>query len=157
MKVHQLSFGGEILERGFWLYIWRVRCKSHLFLYVGRTGDSSSRFAASPFARLGQHLDIRPKASANMLLRHIRSRELEPRRCKYTLIAVGPIFPEQNSLAAHRKHRDIVAPLEAALARHLRAQGHDVCGTHSSKHSLDGRLFAQVLGKLNGVIEANAR
>jgi len=152
MRTHQLTFGGAVLERGFWLYVWRVSCGSHLFLYVGRTGDSSSRFAASPFARIGQHLDIRPKASANMLLRHIRTRGLDPQRCTYDLIAVGPVFPEQKTIEAHRKHRDIVAPLEAALAQHLRAKGHDVCGTHSSKHPLNTKLFSQVLRKLDGLI-----
>ena len=152
MKTHQLSFGGAILERGFWLYVWRVTCKTHLFLYVGRTGDSSSRFAASPFGRIGQHLDVRPKASANMLLRHIRSRNLEPTQCSYKLIAVGPIFPEQRTIEEHRKHRDIVAPLEAALAQHLISKGHDVCGRHSSRHPLDRRLFAQVLSKLGRLI-----
>lgn len=152
MNVHHFSFGGPLLERGFWLYVWHVTCKSHLFLYVGRTGDSSSRFAASPFARVGQHLDIRPKASANMLLRHIRDRGLEPQHCTYKLIAVGPIFPEQKDLDTHRRHRDIMAPMEVALAQHLRAKGHDVCGIHSSKHPLDKKLFSQVLGKLNGLI-----
>ncbi|MGA8005125.1 MAG: hypothetical protein WCA17_03415, partial [Burkholderiales bacterium] len=79
MKAHQLSFGGAVLERGFWLYVWRVTNGTKRFLYVGRTGDSSSQFAASPFARIGQHLDLRPKASANMLHRHIRSRGLDPK------------------------------------------------------------------------------
>lgn len=129
-----------------------MTCGSQLFLYVGRTGDSSSRFAASPFGRIGQHLDLRPKASANMLLRHIRSRGLDPKRCSFKLIAVGPIFSEQKTLEAHRKLRDIVAPMEAALAQHFRAKGHDVCGSHSSRLPLDAKLFAQVLGKLGNLI-----
>lgn len=87
-----------------------------------------------------------------MLLRHIRNRGLDPQRCSFKLIAVGPVFPEQKNLEAHRKHRDIVAPMEAALAQHLRAKGYDVCGSHSSKHPLDAKLFAQVLGKLGSVI-----
>lgn len=152
MNTHELTFGGAFLERGFWLYIWRVTEAQHLFLYVGRTGDSSSKYAASPFARLGQHLDVRPKATANMLLRHVRARGLDPVRCTYELIAVGPIFSEQKSLLEHRKHRDIVAPLEAALAQHLRSKGHDVVGTHSSKHPVDSKLFSQVLKELNGRI-----
>ena len=60
--MQQVRFEGALLERGFWLYVWRVRQESREVLYVGRTGDSSSRFAASPFSRLSQHLDIRPKA-----------------------------------------------------------------------------------------------
>lgn len=152
MKLHQLSFGGAVLERGFWLYVWRVTSGKHKFLYVGRTGDSSSRFAASPFARIGQHLDLKPQASANMLLRHIRTRGLDPQRCSFKLFAVGPVFPEQETLSAHRKYRDIIAPMEAALAQHLRAKRHDVCGNHSSKHPLDNKLFAQILVKLGNQI-----
>jgi hypothetical protein len=152
MKVHHLSFGGAVLERGFWLYVWRVSCGPHLFLYVGRTGDSSSKFAASPFARIGQHLDIRPKASANMLLRHIRKRGLDPQRCNFKFISIGPVFSEQKTLQAHRHHRDRIAPMEAALAEYLRTKGHDVCGSHSSKHPLDRNLFGQVLRKLDGVV-----
>jgi hypothetical protein len=152
MKVYQLSFSGTVLERGFCLYVWRVTCGKELFLYVGRTGDSSSRFAASPFTRVGQHLDLRPKASANMLLRHIRKRSLDPQRCNFKLIAIGPVFPEQSTLAAHRHHRDMIAPMEAALAEYLRAKGHDVCGSHSSKLKLNTELFGQVVKKLNGLI-----
>src|SRR5262249_37403040 len=110
VRAIRVRFGGAILERGFWLYVWRVRCRKHVFYYVGRTGDSSSRYAASPFSRVGQHLDIRPRATANMLLRHIRSRRLDARQCSYELLAVGPLFPEQSNLVDHRRHRDIVAP-----------------------------------------------
>jgi hypothetical protein len=72
--------------------------------------------------------------------------------CSYKLIAVGPIFPEQSSYKAHEIHRDIVAPLEAGLAQHLRTKGLDVCGSHSSRHPLNKKLFAQVLGKLKGLV-----
>ena len=152
MKVHQVSFSGAVLERGFWLYVWRVTNEGKQFLYVGRTGDSSSRFAASPFARIGQHLDLRPKSGANMLLRHIRSRGLDPERCSFKLITIGPVFPEQKTLEDHRKYRDVVAPMEAALAEHLRVKGHDVCGSHSSKHPPDAKLFARVLAKLGNLL-----
>lgn len=78
MFIHEIGFRGALLERGFWLYVWRVRQDSREALYVGRTGDSSSRFAASPFSRLSQHLDLRPKASANMLLRNLQTRGAYP-------------------------------------------------------------------------------
>ena len=152
MRTHQLNFNGAFLERGFWLYVWRVTEGSHSFLYVGRTGDSSSKYAASPFARLGQHLDVRPKASANMLLRHVRAQGLELVRCTFELIAVGPIFSEQKTLQEHRKYRDIIAPLEAALAHHLRSKGQEVVGTHPNKHPVDEKLFSQVLKELHGRI-----
>ena len=76
MRLPHLKFSGAILERGFWLYAWRIENGSREFFYVGRTGDSSSQYAASPFSRLGQHLDIRPNATANMLLRHVRRLKL---------------------------------------------------------------------------------
>jgi hypothetical protein len=119
MRAHRLEFTGAILERGFWLYVWHVTCARKSFVYVGRTGDSSSRYAASPFNRLGQHLDLRESATANMLKRHIERAGLDPAASKFKLFAVGPIFPEPKGIRLHRMHRDIVAPLEAALARHM--------------------------------------
>jgi hypothetical protein len=70
---------------------------------------------------------------------------MDPLAATFELFAVGPIFPEQPNLDAHRKYRDIVAPLEAALARHLTDRGFVVVGTHSSKHPFDRKLFSKVL------------
>jgi hypothetical protein len=42
--------------------------------------------------------------------------------------------------------------MEAALAQYLRAKGHDVCGSHSSKYKLDAQLFGQIVRKLNSLI-----
>ena len=144
MKIHHINFTGAILERGFWLYVWRIQSGVQVFFYVGRTGDSSSRFAASPFSRLSQHLDVRHKAKANMLLRHIREMGLDPLACKFDLIALGPLFPEQSTLEFHRKFRDRIAPLEAALSTHLRSKDLTVVGKHSSNTSADPRLLAKV-------------
>jgi len=124
MRLHSLEFDGAVLERGFWLYVWQVRCGRQKFAYVGRTGDSSSRFAASPFSRVGAHLDIRPKAKANALLRHVKSLGFDPLRCSFKMVAVGPLFPEQGTIGRHRLIRDIVAPLEARLAAHLRGKAY---------------------------------
>ena len=89
-----------------------------------------------------------------MLLRHIRKAGLDPARSRYELLAVGPIFPEQRTLSTHRKYRNIVAPLEAALARHVEGLGYTVVGTHSSKHPLDARLFGKVLRHAKPLLEA---
>ena len=144
MQIHRLKFSGSILERGFWLYAWRIENGDREFYYVGRTGDSSSRFAASPFSRLGQHLDVRPNASANMLLRHIRRLGFEPIACKLELIAFGPIFPEQSTLELHRKFRDRIAPLEGALAAYLRSKGLEVVGSHNAKGLSDPKLLEEI-------------
>jgi len=136
VKIHHIRFSGAILERGFWLYIWRIQSDTRTFFYVGRTGDSSSKYAASPFSRLGQHLDVRQTATANMLLRHVRKMGLDPLACNYELIALGPLFPEQPTLDLHREIRDRIASIEAELASYLRAKGLEVVGNPSQPISL---------------------
>lgn len=113
-------------------------------LYVGRTGDSSSKYAASPFNRLGQHLDIRPKATANTLLRNIKAEGFNPAQCEFELTSIGPLFPEQETLEEHRKYRDIIAPLEVALAEYLKSKGHKVLGNHPKPRPKDEELFTQI-------------
>ncbi len=142
-------FDGRLLRRGFWLYVWAISCGDTEFLYVGRTGDSSSRYASSPFSRIGQHLDLRPNGKANSLLRNIKAAGLVPTDCSFELFAIGPLFEEQSDMDAHRTHRDIVAPLEAALANHLSAGGYRVLGKHGSKKNLDEALFRMVLDAVN--------
>jgi hypothetical protein len=138
VHLHRVAFSGAILERGFWLYAWRIRCGTGEFFYVGRTGDSSSQFASSPFSRLGQHLDVRVNAKANTLLRHVRAESFDPLACSFELQAFGPLFPEQNTMELHRKFRDQIAPLEFALAALLRGRG----------YTMDRRIHGRVGGRL---------
>ena len=145
MKVHEITFAGSLLERGFWLYVWRISERENVAFYVGRTGDSSSKYAASPFNRLGQHLDIRPTATANTLLRNLRNEGFNPEKCQYELVSVGPLFPEQPTLELHREYRDIVAPLERALADHLKNKGHTVLGKHPKANTFDQAVFRRVI------------
>lgn len=145
MNSHKVSFSGALLERGFWLYVWRVNCgASRIVHYVGRTGDSSSHNAASPFGRLSQHLDMREKATANMLLRHLRRIGIDPLGCHFELFAVGPMFPEQATLDLHRQFRDRIAPLEAALAERLRSCGLEVLGKHPRVSNPDPALLVEI-------------
>lgn len=144
MKVHRISFDGGLLERGFWLYAWLLQSGSDKAVYVGRTGDSSSRFAASPFSRLGQHLDVRPSATANMLLRQVHKLGWDPLNCRYELVAFGPIYPEQPDLTAHRSKRDIIAPLETELAMLFKADGFNVVGSHGKQRPADEKMLTQV-------------
>ncbi|MFC1971345.1 hypothetical protein ACFLV0_05425 [Chloroflexota bacterium] len=151
MKLHRVIFTGSLLERGFWLYVWRVKSVNADFVYVGRTGDSSSKYAASPFSRLSRHLDISENASANMLLRHIKRRGLDPISCSFEIIALGPLYKEQYSLEEHRKIRDIVAPLENVLAHYLHKKGYEVVGSHPSGGEVDKILFAEIQGLIDKV------
>ena len=130
IQKYTVAFDGQLLRRGFWLYVWRIKSSKGLRLYVGRTGDSSSRYAASPFHRIGQHLDARPNAKGNALMRQMLDDGLDPTRCKFELVALGPLFPEQKSLASHRPIRDIVGGMEGALATLFRERGYIVLGTH---------------------------
>lgn len=150
MKLHRMSFSGAILERGFWLYVWRIQCGADGFFYVGRTGDSSSQFASSPFSRLSQHLDVRSSAKANTLLRHVRSEKFDPLACTFDLLAFGPLFPEQPTLELHRKYRDQVAPLESALAALLRENGLKVRGVHGKAGNPEPALKAEIERVFNG-------
>jgi hypothetical protein len=157
MQIHRIDFTGAILERGFWLYAWRITDRDRIIFYVGRTGDSSSRYAASPFSRLGQHLDVRPNASANMLLRQVRKLGIEPLSCKYELVAFGPLFPEQDNLEQHRHYRDRIAPLEAALAQLLRKRGFEVVGKHGTKGEPESELLKQIENAFNAEFAPTAR
>lgn len=145
---HVVSFEGELLQRGFWLYAWRISAGERVVYYVGRTGDSSSNNASSPFNRIGTHLDGRPNAKANSLARRLRQAGLRPEDCFFNMAAVGPLQPEQGDFESHRSVRDQMATLEHEVAKALRAQGHEVLGTHSRGTEVEAELVAHVLREL---------
>jgi hypothetical protein len=153
MRLHKLKFSGAILDRDFWLYAWRVECHEKVFYYVGRTGDSSSQYAASPFSRLGQHLDVRPNATAYMLLRLVRRFGLNPLYYSFELLAFGPIFSEQPTLELHRKYRDRIAPLESALAEFLRSKG---ARWSVIMVQVDPKLLAEVQSAFNATLDPSS-
>ena len=115
-STHTFSFSGNLLSRGFWLYVWEITAADvRRLYYVGRTGDSSSAYAQSPFSRLSQHLGMNP--SSNALRRHLLMAGVEPEACiNFRLVSCGPLLPEAESLELHQTSRDIVAALEKALA-----------------------------------------
>jgi hypothetical protein len=139
-----MSFDGSVLARGFWLYVWDIRGSSTRRLYVGRTGDSSSPNAQSPFKRIGQHLDPSPNAKGNALGRQLKGAGIDPLKCKFKMVAIGPVFPEQDTMEQHKPMRDQVAALERALADFLKQQVYDVLGSHPRRVEPDEQLFAQV-------------
>ena len=156
METHGVTFSGALLQRGFWLYVWRVTEGPQTALYVGRTGDSSSRYAASPFSRLGQHLDLRDSAAANMLLRNIKKAGFDPVQCTYSLVAIGPIYPEQDNIDLHRQKRDLIAPLEAAVAAQLRADGHNVLGAHPKPKAVSGDIYERVIAAFRSALKSGS-
>jgi len=132
-----------MLHRGFWLYVWRVEAPGGEYLYVGRTGDSSSPNATPPYQRMGQHLGHRP--NQNALRTHLEKRGVQPEHCtKFHLIAHGPLFQEAEDMDAHRAPRDIVAAMERALAEELTDAGYEVMNRVNSNQPLDHALLATV-------------
>ena len=142
-KTHELSISGEVLQRGFWLYIWEIQTPkpNHLY-YVGRTGDSSSSNAQSPFNRMGQHLGFHK--NSNVLRRHLEGKNIDPQTCSFRLIAHGPILKEAKTNDQHKKRRDSIAAMEKALADEMTASGYDVINTVNCRMKLDVNNYAPV-------------
>lgn len=145
LAVHEVRFEGGVLQRGFWLYVWEVtRADRAPLYYVGRTGDSSSTNAQSPFNRMGQHLGF--AKNGNMLRRHLTRHGALPESCSFRLIAIGPIEQEART-PGRREHdlrRDLVAAMEKALAELLASSGLEVMNRVASRKPLDESRFAQV-------------
>ena len=129
MKNYQLEFDGKLLERGFWVYVWEIYTpRNEKLFYVGRTGDSSSPNAASPFSRMSAHFSKNPKGNA--LLRNLRDKKIDPEKCKFKLHAYGPIFTEQKAFDKHKPFRDKAASIEVFVAKKLKERGYEVIGNH---------------------------
>jgi hypothetical protein len=151
MRTHEVSFSGKVLSRGFWLYVWEVTPPTGKpVFYVGRTGDSSSTNAQSPFNRMSQHLGF--AKNSNMLRKHLVAFSIVPEDCQFRLVAVGPIEQESTSSTReeHDTRRDIVAAMEKALAELIARSGHQVMNKVSSRKTLDPERFALVRRALAG-------
>ena len=149
MDVYEIEFDGSVLRRGFWIYIWFIQTNSdeHL-VYVGRTGDSSSPNAQSPFRRIGQHVDPNPNSKSNALARNLRNLEIEPEECNFQFTAIGPIFDECENMESHVPVRDQMAALERRTADWFREQGFDVIGTHPRPRDVNAEIWNQLKAEL---------
>jgi hypothetical protein len=143
-QLHRLSLPGALLARGFWLYVWSVVTgDGREVLYVGRTGDSSSRNAQSPFTRLSQHLGS--NKHANALRRHLLAAKIDALSCQsFEMIAYGSILPEASSTEEHCLRRDKLAALEKKLRDELSKAGYMVLNEVKCKKPLDEALWVEV-------------
>jgi hypothetical protein len=142
-QTYMIALDGRILRRGFWLYVWEVIAPTREeFLYVGRTGDSSSANAQSPFNRMGQHLGFLQTSS--MLRNHLSKRDVRPEQCIFRLIAHGPIVDEADGMEAHKECRDLIAALEKKLTEDLAAAGYEVMNEVKCTKPLDEEMYATV-------------
>ena len=122
------------MQRGFWLYVWRVTSpRGGELLYVGRTGDSSSPNATAPYTRMGQHLGY--VTNQNALRAYLKRRGIAPEDCdSFVLTAFGPIYGEIEKdgsdgptlMQRHIPYRDNTAVMERRLCEDLRAAGYEV-------------------------------
>jgi len=143
-RLHGLIFPGALVERGFWLYVWvAVTAEGAELLYVGRTGDSSSVNAQSPYIRMGQHLGS--NESTNMLRTHLEKLGVSPISCKsFELVSYGPILPEGKNKAEHYSRRDKIAALEKKLSDSLHEAGYAVLNCVNCRKELDPELWREV-------------
>jgi hypothetical protein len=125
------------LARGFWLYVWRIgKPDGQIIHYVGRTGDSSTLNAASPFSRVGGHLGS--NENANQLRRHLKAHGLVPEDCaSLEMVAFGPIHEEAKTKEDHTPRRDSVAALEKALCDAMKLAGYEVVNVVNSRRELN--------------------
>ena len=136
---------GEILQRGFWLYVWEiVPVGGETLYYVGRTGDSSLTNAQSPFNRMGQHLGF--AENSNMLRRHLEAAGVRPEGCAFRLVALGPLEAESTATSRHEhdQRRDRIAAMEKALAEAFAASGCRLLNEVKSRKRLDEDDFQKV-------------
>ena len=150
-----ISFSSAVLERGFWLYVWRIDTPKGEMLYVGRTGDESSPHASPPFVRMSQHLGKRKESNA--LRRNLVNSGVEPEDCgQFELICHGPIFPEITKtgnetraelMEKHKPYRDQTAAMEKALADALVDAGYNVLNEVKCRRQYDPEIWAQVKTK----------
>jgi choline dehydrogenase-like flavoprotein len=152
VSLHQVSFDGAILDRGFWLYVWEVTtAENKNMYYVGRTGDSSSSNAQSPFNRMGQHLGFNKRG--NMLRRRLTALGVDLEGCTFRLVAYGPILEEVPGRDEHRKIRDHIAAMEKALAEAMTTAGYEVINKVNCHTNLDTKAFALVRTAFAGYFE----
>ena len=149
-QIQKLTFPGAITRRGFWLYVCRIESPVGELLYVGRTGDSSSSRATSPFTRIGLHLGTNKNQA--LIRKHLKEakrkggkQKIKPEDCtSFQMVAYGPMAPEAEGKNEHRKARDKVAALEKALAAALKDGGYDVLNEVHSRMPLDPGLWEKV-------------
>ncbi len=144
--LYRLTIPGEMLERGFWLYVWDIYIDDKRMLYVGRTGDESSANAAAPYNRFGQHLNTDSKANA--LRRNLQKAGYELADVlRYNFHFYGPIFAEANDFEKHKPLRDCVAALEKKLADSLTSTGYTVLNKVYCRRDINKQEWQKVKGR----------
>lgn len=153
-----MTFDGTLLDRGFWIYAIRLTGASGKnYLYIGRTGDNSSKNAASPFQRIVNHLNLRPSAKANSLAKLITKHRILTATTHFRMTAVGPLFPEQMDFESHKPIRNQMTAIEKAVADHFRSKGYDILGKHDDNPAKNPEMTRQVIAALEEDFEEKTK
>lgn len=120
-----MSLPAPILQRGFWLYVWRVCLPNdRIKYYVGMTGDVTGA-AQSPFNRVTSHLGANPRSNA--LRKYLSRAGASIEKCKsFDLYTFGPIYPLPEPGKIYQAARSRVATLESKLWHHMKLSGYDM-------------------------------
>jgi hypothetical protein len=142
-ELWEFSLPPNLLQRGFWLYVWKIRGPNDEPLcYVGMTGDVTL-VAQSPFNRAGAHLGL--NKNNNALRRALRQRDISPERCtELCFLAYGPIYDSADT-KNFKDNRRNVAALERALWDALKRDGFDpVNNRPKSRSDYDVAIFTKI-------------
>ena len=137
----ELVLDGKLLKRGFWVYVIKaVESNGEALYYVGRTGDSSSNNAQSPFNRLTSHLSVKPKG--NSLMKNLQSYGVKLEDLILKMHFHGPVYLEQDTFEEHKIYRDKVAVLERKIANQLKQRRCIVMGLHTAPREAEREEIA---------------
>lgn len=144
LTMHEISFKGGMLARGFWLYVWEItKPDGGLIYYVGRTGDKASGVCQSSFDRFSKHLGA--NSNNNALQRHLKKHKLQPEYCSFRFHVLGPILAD--SKLNHGEKCDMADALEKALADSMSAAGYELLNVVNSQKPLNKKLWKQLRGQ----------
>ena len=115
-KSEKVEFNGVVLKRGFWLYVCKINYNQMLYIYVGRTGDSSSSNAASFFNRISKHLEERENAKSNALRKNLSKQGINVTQCQYQFLG---FLINDESKNEYKERRDEIAAMEKQLYNDL--------------------------------------
>ena len=126
-KLNVVNLAPELLERGFWLYVWKIALPDGSFVhYVGMTGDTVPKNGAqSAFKRIADHLGV--NKNSNQLRKYLSHRHVSPEQCRsLNFFAFGPIGKVPKDPAEYSRERGKIAALERSLCMWLRKGGYVV-------------------------------
>ena len=127
--LHHVSVPVPILQRGFWLYIWKVGLpEGDHGHYVGMTGDTATGRAQSAANHVSANLGFTAHASAIRRYLHRRHR-VHLENCRsLEFISFGPVYPEP-APTEYQAVRGKVAALANRLWDRLNASGYEMLNT----------------------------